>query len=129
MLLMRLAMNYYRPDFTEGQAKLMVKDMVGDLDTYHVNEIDVAIQKYRRDASNRFFPRSGQLIDLIEANRKERRELDRYASKPDTKGKSRPLMWWMKPKTMWDVSWRECEVPDGEMIRERHGASFREPAR
>src|SRR3954466_2645273 len=31
LLLSRLAVHFYRPDFTEGQARSMIGDMVGDL--------------------------------------------------------------------------------------------------
>lgn len=139
-MLLRLAISYYRPNFTEGQAKLLVKDMVNDLDRYHVSEIEVAIQKYRRDAANKYFPRSGQLIELIEADRKDRRAAVRETHKRDCipagpdgiaypDGKYRPLMWWHLSKQLWKPHWREAEVPVGELVRDTKDSPLRQPER
>lgn len=89
----------------------MIRDMVNDLSPYTVAEIEVAVRKYRC-GDERFFPRSGQIIHLIESARKERREEAHFAQKnsrplPD----SRPLMWWLQPRALWKPHWREDEIP------------------
>jgi hypothetical protein len=65
MLLSRLAIHYYRPDFTEGQAKCLIQDMLEDLDTFSVREVELAIKTYRQNAENRFFPRGADLRKII----------------------------------------------------------------
>lgn len=134
LCLSKLAVHYYRPDFTEGQAKVLITDMVNDLSDYRFDEIEIAARDYRKDAENKFFPRSGQLINLVTAERRERR-LAREAGRkrgpsgPDLRaypdGLSRPLMWWMKPRKLWKPSWREAEVPDGEMVNDEETGALR----
>jgi hypothetical protein len=65
MLLGQLAVHYWRPDFTEGQARQLYRDYLDDLRSYRVADIDLAIKSYRRDGQNKFYPTSGQLIDEL----------------------------------------------------------------
>ncbi len=64
-LLAKLALHYWRPDFTEGQARQLYLDYLDDLRDYAVADIKTAIQAYRTDGTNKFFPSSGQIIDSI----------------------------------------------------------------
>lgn len=111
LLLGRLAVHYYRPDFTPAAAKSMVEDMADDLGEFTLAEIEVAIRAYRLDASERFFPRSANLRELVLAERSARRESATGAECKIQFGESRPLMWWTKPKTLWARHWREGEIP------------------
>ncbi len=64
-LLGRLALVYWRPDFTPSQAKQLYQQYLEDLREFPMAEIAQAIQKYRRDGANTFFPAPGQLRELI----------------------------------------------------------------
>lgn len=64
-ILARLALHYWRPDFTPGQARQLYRDYLDDLRDFAVVDINRAIQVYRRDGANRFFPTTGQIVDLI----------------------------------------------------------------
>jgi hypothetical protein len=65
VLLGKLSLHYWRPDFTPAQAKQLYRDYVEDLRPYPFEEIDRAISKYRANGANRFYPTSGQIIDHI----------------------------------------------------------------
>lgn len=110
-LLMKLSVHYYRPDFTEGQARSLIKDFLEDLAEFRVAEIENAILAYRRNAENQFFPKPAQLRELIYADRKEERERTRYAGKAPL---TRPLQWWLQPRALWRPDWRDSEIPKGE---------------
>jgi len=57
VLLAKLAVHYYRPDFTEGQAKSLISDMVHDLVEFDVPEVELAIREYQpQTASERYAP-------------------------------------------------------------------------
>lgn len=64
-LLAKLALHYWRPDFTPGQARQVYADYVYDLGPFALSDIASAINKYRQTGANRFFPTSGALIDII----------------------------------------------------------------
>lgn len=64
-VLAKLAMIYWRPDFTPGQAKHLYAQYLDDLREFAFADIVEAAQKYRRDAANKFFPLPGQLRGLI----------------------------------------------------------------
>lgn len=110
VLLTKLAVHYYRPDFTEGQAKSLIRDMVEDLSMFTLGEIDGSIKAYRRDGNNRFFPTSGQLRAPILEARKERAQDARISNK-DIPTDRRPLMWWAQAPTLWLPHWQASEVP------------------
>lgn len=64
-ILSRLGLHFWRPDFTEGQAKLLFSDLYSDLADFSPNEISTACATWRRNPENRFFPTSGQLIGIM----------------------------------------------------------------
>ncbi len=64
-LLGKLALHYWRPDFTPGQARQIYADYVYDLGQFALSDIAAAINRYRQNGANRFFPSSGALIDII----------------------------------------------------------------
>lgn len=110
-MLAALAVHYYRPDFTPGQAKSLIGDMVEDLAEFTVPEIEVAIRGWRKDASKRFFPRGAELAELIRADRKHRRTIGRTGVAVSEFGDSRPIMWWLQQRKFWKPHWREDEIP------------------
>lgn len=61
----KLALHYWRPDFTPEQAKQMYGDFVTDLDGVTAQELADACQEWRLDPLNRFFPTPGQLRELV----------------------------------------------------------------
>lgn len=109
-MLSKLAVHYYRPDFTEAQAKSLISDMVEDLSDFAVHEVESAIRAYRRDANNKFFPTSGALREPILDERKEQRHLERIGKRP-LPTDPRPIMWWMLPEQLWKPHWRETDIP------------------
>lgn len=66
LLLARLALLYWRPDFTPGQAKQLYVQYLEDLRDFAFSDVSEAIQKYRRNPENKFFPLPGQLRGIIE---------------------------------------------------------------
>jgi hypothetical protein len=64
-MLLRLALPYYCKEFTASQAKLLIVDMVTDLDEYPIGQIAWACTAWRQKPDANYFPRSGQLIGLI----------------------------------------------------------------
>lgn len=61
----RLALHYWRPDFTAEQAKLLYQDFISDLAGVTAEELNEACGEWRRDPLNRFFPTTGQLRELV----------------------------------------------------------------
>ena len=64
-LLAKLSLHYWRPDFTPTQAKQLYADYLEDLRPFALSDIANAIAEYRQIGANRFYPSTGQLIDLI----------------------------------------------------------------
>jgi hypothetical protein len=64
-ILSRLALHYWRPDFTPAQAKLMLQDFLHDLDGYTPKDVNYACEVYRQNAENRFYPTPGQLLAIL----------------------------------------------------------------
>lgn len=120
LLLSKLAVHYYRPDFTEAQAKSMISDMVSDLEEFPVHYIEAAIREYRRDPNSRFFPTSGQLRKICSEHRKEENEARGKERIKFQFGEGRPLFWWLKPRAQWAKHWRENDIPLDE-VRRWHG--------
>jgi len=123
LLLTKLAINYHRPDFSAGQAKSLIEDMLDDLGDYSVRDIEEAIKAYRTNGKNRFFPTSGQLVDLIKAAIKDRAYLDSHPDiaraefgdiGEDGKPISRPTQWWLLRRQFWKQHWSEDEIPAHE---------------
>jgi len=104
-MLIRLSAHYYRPDFTEAQAKALIRDMVEDLEEFTIFDVEVAIRTYRRDPANRFFPRAADLRGLIEADRKERRITGGKVRGEPEFPDSRPAMWEYTRKRFWQRHW------------------------
>jgi len=131
MALSKLAVHYYRPDFTEGQAKSLISDMVGDLGEFSVGEIEAAIAAYRQAPPSagkaKYFPDSGTLRKLASDERAHRRAV--AAAPVQAVWPGRPLMWWMRAKQLWHPSWIENDVPMGEKVRDVIGGPLRDPAR
>jgi hypothetical protein len=119
-----LAVHFYRPDFTEAQAKSMITDMVRDLAGLDIRDLERGIAVYRQTpfplGKFKPFPDSGTLIRLANVERNHRVEIEgKQAVKPQF-GESRPIMWWMQPPYLWRSHWREADIPESQR------AGFRE---
>ena len=65
LLLAKLAVVYWRPDFTAGQAKQLYTQYLDDLRPFAFKDIAAAIETYRQDPENKFYPLPGQLRGII----------------------------------------------------------------
>lgn len=84
--LMRLQAHYWRPDFTEAQARELYVDFIEDLGELPPDILDEAIRQYRRDPEARFFPRPGDLLATAKPLLEERRRaVSRLERGPDHK--------------------------------------------
>jgi len=63
--LSRLALHYWRPDFSPSQVKLLLQDFLHDLQRYSPSDIEYACEAYRRDPANKFFPTPGALLGIL----------------------------------------------------------------
>lgn len=70
-LLSRLALHYWRPDFTEAQAKLVIQDFVRILSPISYGELDRACTAWLSNAENKFFPKPGELLALAKPKLQE----------------------------------------------------------
>jgi len=61
----RLALHFWRPDFTPRQVKSVMSDYLDDLAGRSAWEVAEACKAWRRDGANRFFPTPGQLLALM----------------------------------------------------------------
>lgn len=61
----KLALHYWRPDFTPDQAKLMYGDFVHDLDGVTSLELERACAAWRTDPTKEFYPKPGGLLALV----------------------------------------------------------------
>ena len=131
-MLAKLAQHYYRPDFTEGQARQLIRDYLSDLEEFDLRDVEAGITAYRRDPKAKFFPTVGQLRERVLEAQKDRLVAASYgnAAKATPQfGESRPTRWWQIPKTLWREGWRESEVPWDEKIRDVSGGEYRWPTR
>lgn len=65
MILGKLALHYWRPDFTAEQAKLVMGDYLDDLEGYDAAHLQTACEIYRRGRGNEFFPKICQLLEVL----------------------------------------------------------------
>lgn len=64
-MLVKLSAHYWRPDFSEGQARQLIADFIDALTPYSLGDIQRAIKAYYTAPENKFFPHPGALIGLI----------------------------------------------------------------
>lgn len=89
----------------------MIEDFVSDLMEFPLPEIDMALQEYRRNGKNKYFPTPGSIREIILHGRAERAAIEKIG--PAIKNyDSRPIMWWMQPKEMWRDHWLESDIPE-----------------
>lgn len=67
ILLGKLALVYWRPEFTPMQAAQLYEQYLDDLREFASADVRASIERYRRNVENKFFPTPGQLRGLIEA--------------------------------------------------------------
>lgn len=65
ILLAKLALVYWRPDFTPMQAEQLYMQYLDDLREFSFKDIAWAIATYRRDPESKFYPSPGQLRGLL----------------------------------------------------------------
>lgn len=70
LMLTRLSLIYWRPDYSPGQAEQVYEQYLEDLREFALAAISAAVVAWRRNGENRFFPQPGQLRALIEAHSK-----------------------------------------------------------
>ncbi len=68
----RLAIQFWRPDFTPEQAKIQYSDFIRLLDGLTADEIRQACDDWMMDPLNRFFPTPGQLKEMVADNLRRR---------------------------------------------------------
>jgi len=76
--LSRLALHYWRPDFSPSQVKLLLQDFLHDLEHYSPRDIEYACESYRRDPANKFFPTPGALLGILKRYDTSEPSLPRY---------------------------------------------------
>jgi hypothetical protein len=75
-----LGLNYWTPDLTDGQRKILLRQLCEDLSGKSEPQIAHACKRYRQNAANRFFPTSGQLLDLMKNPYEDPPRPNRYRS-------------------------------------------------
>jgi hypothetical protein len=110
MLLTRLASFYWRPDFGPAQAAAMIEDFVADVCEFPIPEIGAALQEYRRNPKNKFYPTPGAIREIILEGRAERASMEKIGA-PISNFDSRPIMWWALSKPLWRDHWLEADIP------------------
>lgn len=126
-LLMKLGSHFWTPDFTPAQAKHLLKDYLEDLEKYRPMELDRFCRVWRTNPGNKSFPKVGQVIQGLNSIRQDVTDAAAAGKRP--KHVSRPLMWWHRPIDRWDASWRECDVPDGELVKDTSTSPLRKALR
>lgn len=62
-----MSLHYWRPDYTPEQARLVIEDYLDDLADFLPSEIERACMTFRRNPENKFFPKSGELLGILNA--------------------------------------------------------------
>lgn len=73
--LARLALHYWRPNFSPEQYKMLFDDYCTDLHGVALQELTDAIAQYRKEIGERFFPTIAQITKLIGSAVKDRNRL------------------------------------------------------
>lgn len=112
--LLKLGSHYWTPDFTPAQAKHLLADYIEDLEAVTLAEVEIACRNWRRGVANKKFPRVAELLDGVQAYRRERAQ--EAQRRPQTAseysdGMGRPLMWWYSSRALWKLHWRESDIP------------------
>lgn len=67
-----LSLHYWRPDFTQEQARMLYGDYISDLSDYPIDLILDGIKAYRKKPEAKWFPKVGELIALVEPHYRKR---------------------------------------------------------
>lgn len=81
-ILSKLALHYWRADFTPEQAKMLLADFYDDLGKFTPAEIQTACARWRRNPENRFFPTPGGLLGLLTPKSDPPHHLKLYRAPP-----------------------------------------------
>jgi hypothetical protein len=108
-MLFRLIPHFPRTDLTQEQIASRFRDMTEDLAMYSLPEIDAAMRVFRTDPKNKYYPGSGALIGLMDAARRDKREMAKLKGEPGRTpfefGDSRPHSWEYQRKRFWAKHW------------------------
>jgi hypothetical protein len=110
---MALAVHFYRPDFSEGMARVLIRDMLEDLHEFTTPQVQEACRQWRRDANSKFFPTIGQLRKLASEARTEERHAAEHMARGGRKfefGDPRPFGWEYQRKRFWKPHWRVSDL-------------------
>lgn len=58
-------MHYWRPGMSSAQYALLFEDYIKDFEGYSVAEIERACAEHRKNPANKYFPRSGELLEIM----------------------------------------------------------------
>lgn len=99
------------------QARLLISDYLEDLAEFTIEQLQRAVVDYRRDGKNKFFPKIGELRDLISPPRETQWHPPGYTGRKAMLefGDPRPLCWEMRPRRLWAKHWR---VEDLDLARD-----------
>jgi len=64
-ILSRLALHYWRPDFSPEQARMLMADYLDDLVEVSPNQLERACMEFRKKPESTFFPKIGELLAII----------------------------------------------------------------
>lgn len=64
-LLAKLAVVYWRPNFSEAQLRELYSQYLDAVEKFAFKDIALALEKWRNDGANKFFPTPGELRNLI----------------------------------------------------------------
>lgn len=73
--LSRLALHYWRPDFAPGDAAKLNADYLHDLQGVTAEELKEACREWRTDPLNKFYPKVGELLELLGDKIAERKRI------------------------------------------------------
>lgn len=64
-ILARLSFHYWRPDYSQEQARMVMEDYLNDLEHISPASVEKACAEYRKKPDSKFFPKVGEILDLI----------------------------------------------------------------
>lgn len=104
---------------------MLFNDFVQDLEEFDEPEIEMACKLCRQNAKNKFFPKPGDLREIILAGRRERASIERigvgnlderFYKANGYYPPARPIRWWQRPRELWGQGWHDSEIPAHEII-------------
>jgi hypothetical protein len=75
-------MHYWRPDFTPEQMRYLMADYLEDLGHIEPERVEAACRQWRRNPENKFFPKIGELLELLKPEWEPRSHLPTFRAPP-----------------------------------------------